>query len=161
MAAFRSGWALRQDLWAILSHQDSVFELGGELSIFGSHRPVVGSVEFGKARTDVDHRFDREAHTGEQAFLAALAIGNVRNVRVLVEPLAQPVADIFADHGEPSLGRFSNDIVADDTYGASWLQSGDGTVHCIESALGDGAGFIGDRPDQKRFRLIAMPTVDD
>jgi len=96
-----------------------MFELGGESSISGSYCPIVLGVEFGETGTGVDHRFYREAHTGEESILLAFAIWEVGDVWVLMEPAPEPVADVLANDRESPLGSFGNDIVADDADGAS------------------------------------------
>jgi len=62
MSDARSLFALGEDFWAAFGHQDGVFKLGGKLAVLGPDRPFVFDIEFGESRSDVNHRFDGEAH---------------------------------------------------------------------------------------------------
>lgn len=73
----------------------------------------------------------------------------------------EAVADVFANDCKSIFVRFCHDIFTDDADGASGCQGGNGSVHCIEGALGDGSGLVRYATDQERFGLITVPTVDD
>ena len=54
-----------KNLGSGFGHQDSVFKLSREAAVAGSNRPVVAGIEFRKACTGIDHRFDGKAHAGQ------------------------------------------------------------------------------------------------
>jgi len=118
MAYLGAIFALGKNLGAGLGHEDSVFELGGETSVPGSYGPVIFGVEFRESGTGIDHRFDGKAHACEESVLLAFSIWEVGDVRVLMEATPESVTDVFANDRKPPLGRFRDDVVTNDAYGA-------------------------------------------
>lgn len=152
---------LGQNLRPLFCHQDRVFELGRQASVSGSDGPIVLGVKFRESSTGVNHRLDGETHSGKQSFLTALAVGNVRDVGILMKSSTETVSDVLANDRESPLIGFFNDVIPDHTHRTTRFQSGDRAMHSIECALADRASFFANGPNQECFGLIAMPTVDN
>src|SRR5690606_7220914 len=92
-----AGGAGGENLAAILSDADRMFELGGERAVAGDRRPAVVA-DLRRRLADVDHRFDREAPAGLQLGTSAGAAG-VDHFWRIVEDAAEAVAAEIADDG--------------------------------------------------------------
>lgn len=119
MADLRAIFALRKNFGSRFCHEDSVLELGGEASVAGTYCPIVFCVKFRESSTGIDHRFDGKAHACKESVLLALAIWEVGDVWVLMEATPESVTDVFANYRKSPLGRFSDDVVADDAHRAA------------------------------------------
>jgi hypothetical protein len=85
MTNARSVFRLSQDLRSSFGHENRMFELGGQSAIPCAYCPIVFGVEFGKASSCVDHRFNRKAHAWKQPLLTALAVREVGDVGILMK----------------------------------------------------------------------------
>src|SRR5688572_2531650 len=87
-----------QDFRTVLGHGDRVLEVGGERTVDGGDRPVIGE-DMGAVVTQREHGLDGEAESRfELATLAAGAV--VGDLRLLVHLGADAVANELADHAE-------------------------------------------------------------
>ena len=91
MAFLRAVLGLGHDLRSVVSDEDGVLELGGEAAVGGADSPVVAAVEFGFGRSEVQHRFDREAHAGVDDDPFGAGGGAMGDAGVLVALLADAV----------------------------------------------------------------------
>src|SRR3546814_15597294 len=122
--------AQSEDLVAVGGHQDGVLPLRRQLAILGDRGPAIAK-QAGFRATLVDHRLDGEGH----AFLelhAGAGTAVMQNLRLLMEDLADAVATVFADHGEPILlGMFLDDFT-DVPESCTWPNQQIGTASCRE-----------------------------
>ncbi len=86
-----------QNFWAVLGHQDCVFKLRGQASVFGSYGPAISLIANRMLRTTINHRFDREAHSWVKSFAFGLWAGDVWNVGALMKLCADAMANVFVD----------------------------------------------------------------
>lgn len=159
MAFFGPQLCVRQDFRAIFGHQNRVLELCAWLSVFGSNGPAVCFVQASKARPGVDHRLDGKGDSRKKAIRAALAIGEVRDRRILVEHTPQAVSDIFADDGKAAFVGFWDNGVTDLAHRTARRECMDRQVKTIERTLGHRQRFVADLADHEGLALIAIPSI--
>ena len=139
-----------------------MFKLCGEFSIGGSDRPSVLPVANRVVRTDVDHRLNGKTHSGMQTVLISLPIRDMRNVGTLMETRPDTMSDIFVDNSKAIVLRnVGNNRLANHGNLAVGTQRFDRQIQTIERTLRDASGVVADFSDEKSFRLVAEPTIDN
>lgn len=151
------------DLRAVVGHQDCVFELSGQLAVESPHGPTVELVEDRLPGSQIQHRFDREAHARADDLGAGFAASEpeVRHAGFLVKAAADAVALVVSHDFEFTLGRIFVNGSADVADLAVRLDGSDADPQRFERRLDQAFCIVGNFADQERFRLVTVPAVDD
>ena len=138
-----------------------MFKLGRRTPVLGSYSPAVDFIAFGVPSSGVDHRFDREAHSGVQPVDTRLAIREMGNRWVEVELSSQSMSHVLTDYGESASVSLWNDSFTDLRHAAARRQGIDRQVHAVKSTLRNSSLFLGDLSNEERLALVTVPAVHD
>lgn len=97
----------------MLSDEQGVFPLRAEATIRGIGGPSVVGVDIQLPSAGIDHRLHCDHHARRQHHPCALA-SDVRNDRILMEPVAYAMSRKITDHGIAVAVRMLHDGRADD-----------------------------------------------
>lgn len=92
-------------------HQDRMFPLRWEWSIFGSDSPII-FIELSRVFSEIDHWFDREYHPWKH-FWSTISLCLVINVWFFVELYSDAMSCIFSHDWAPFIFHIFCDLISD------------------------------------------------
>lgn len=138
-----------------------MFKLGRESAIKRSNGPAAPFVLASAPMPRVEHRFDREAHAGDENLSESGAKWVMGDARFGMELAADAVSLILADDAISTTPCEGGDGAANFINGRVGADGLNADVQGFQGGLDEGAGLLATFTNEKCFAGVAMKAIDD